>query len=92
MDIFADTSGAPNVLKVRGPALIAALGGAEISPTTFDIDSVRKDLQTMIEEGAALGRKMPVATQALACFDRASQDGLGGKDCGMLPVSWINRN
>jgi 3-hydroxyisobutyrate dehydrogenase len=92
MEIFADTSGAPNVLKVRGPALVAALGGAEISPATFDIDSVRKDLQTMIEEGSALGRQLPVTAQALACFDRASQDGLGAKDCAMLPASWVKRS
>src|SRR5436853_1480616 len=29
MDIFADTSGGPNVLKVRGPAVAAALAGKD---------------------------------------------------------------
>ena len=42
----------------------------------------------MIEEAAALGAKLPVVEQALACFDDASREGMGGKDCAMLPVRW----
>src|SRR5438552_18693424 len=55
MDIFADTSGGPNVLKVRGPAIAAALQGKETAPVTFDVDLIRKDLRTMQEEAKALG-------------------------------------
>ena len=88
IDILGDTSGAPNVLKVRGAALAGAIDGTEPAQTTFDIDSVRKDLRTMIEEAASFGARLPVAEQALACFDAASADGLGGKDCAMLPVRW----
>ena len=69
MDIFADTSGAPNVLKVRGPAIAAALAGKDTGAITFDIDSIRKDLQTMIEEAQALGGTLPVTARALECFD-----------------------
>jgi len=88
IDIISDTSGAPAVLKVRGAAMAGAINGVEPGQTTFDIDSVRKDLRTMIEEAAALGAKLPVAEQALACFDDASREGMGGKDCAMLPVRW----
>lgn len=91
IDILADTSGAPNVLKVRGAALAGAINGKEPAQTTFDIDSVRKDLRNMIEEAASLGARLPVAEQALACFDDAAQDGLGAKDCAMLPVRWAKR-
>ena len=86
MDILADTSGGPNVLKVRGPALAAALRGKEITPVTFDVDSIRKDLRTMIEEGRALGASLPVTERALQCFDEASKDGLGPKDGSTLPA------
>lgn len=86
VDILADTSGGPNVLKSRGPAIAAALQGKEITPVTFDVDSIRKDLRTMIEEGRALGASLPVTESALACFDEASQDGLGPKDASTLPA------
>jgi 3-hydroxyisobutyrate dehydrogenase len=86
VDILADTSGGPNVLKARGPAIAAALHGKEITPVTFDVDSIRKDLRTMIEEGRALGASLPVTECALGCFDEASQDGLGPKDASTLPA------
>ena len=88
IDILGDTSGAPNVLKVRGAALSGAIDGVEPGQTTFDVDSVRKDLRTMIEEAGALGSRLPVAEQALACFDEAAKDGMGAKDCALLPVRW----
>ncbi|MEK6592067.1 MAG: NAD(P)-dependent oxidoreductase [Pseudomonadota bacterium] len=86
MDIFADTSGGPNVLKVRGSMIAAALGGRETGSVTFDVDSIRKDLRTMLEEAGALGVTLPVAARALECYDDASRAGLGGEDGAMLPV------
>jgi 3-hydroxyisobutyrate dehydrogenase len=88
LDIFADTSGAPNVLKVRGPVIAAALAGKDPAAITFDIDSLRKDLQTMLEEAAALGGTLPVTARALECFDEASREGLGKADASLLPVRW----
>jgi 3-hydroxyisobutyrate dehydrogenase len=88
LDIFADTSGAPNVLKVRGPVIAAALAGKDTGVITFDIDSLRKDLQTMIEEATALGGTLPVTARALECFDAASREGLGKGDATLLPVRW----
>lgn len=91
LDILADTSGGPNMLKTRGPAIADALGGREVAPVTFDVDSIRKDLRTMIEEARSLGAELPVTARALACFDEASQDGLGAKDASMLPARFISR-
>jgi 3-hydroxyisobutyrate dehydrogenase len=91
IDILSDTSGGPNVLKARGPAIAAALQGKEITPVTFDVDSIRKDLRTMIEEGRALGSALPVTQCALSCFDEASKDGLGAKDASTLPARFSRR-
>lgn len=91
MDIFADTSGGPNVLKVRGPAIAQALAGKEPGPAAFDIDSVRKDLRTMIDEGRALGATLPLAERALECYDEAARAGLGPKDQSLLPANWLER-
>jgi 3-hydroxyisobutyrate dehydrogenase len=89
MDIFADTSGGPNVLKVRGPTIAAALADKDAGAASFNVDSMRKDMRTMIEEARALGRELPVTQRALECFDRAARDGLGAADAAMLPASWL---
>lgn len=91
MDIFADTSGGANVLKVRGGKIAAALEGEDTGPVTFDVDSIRKDLRTMIEEAKALGATLPVAERALECFDAAARDGLGAEDGVALPVRWARK-
>src|SRR5256712_6834592 len=41
MDIFADTSGGPNVLKVRGPAVAAALAAQDPGSPLFRVESIR---------------------------------------------------
>jgi 3-hydroxyisobutyrate dehydrogenase len=89
IDILSDTSGGPNVLRARGPAIAAALAGREVAPVTFDVDSIRKDMRTMIEEARALGAALPVTERALACFDEASRDGLGPKDASTLPARFV---
>jgi 3-hydroxyisobutyrate dehydrogenase len=91
MDIFADTSGGPNLLKARGAALAGALSGKAPGPASFTVDSIRKDLRTMIEEGRALGADLPVTALALACFDEASKEGLGAKDASALPARLVRR-
>ena len=89
IDILSDTSGGPNMLKVRGPAIVKALGGEEVTPITFDVDLIRKDLRTMIEEARATGCRLPLAERALECFDEAARDGIGGKDAASLPVRFL---
>jgi 3-hydroxyisobutyrate dehydrogenase len=91
VDLFADTSGGPNVLKSRGKAMSEELASAYTGPVTFDIDSMRKDLRAMIDEGESLGYAMPTTAQALACFDALSRDGMGGKDSVVIPVRWARR-
>ena len=90
MDILADTSGAPNMLKNRAASIATQLAGGDVPPTV-EIDNVRKDLRTMIEESHALGVALPVASRALECFDRASGDGLGAADCTKMPAYWVER-
>ena len=88
VDLFADTTGGPAVLKARGPAIAAALAGGDPGPATFDIDAIRKDLATMVAEAADRGFAIPVASEALAAFNGASRDGWGPRDCVWLPALW----
>lgn len=90
VSIFADTSGGPNVLKTRGGMLADAMRGKLPANTTFNIDSIRKDMATMIEEARALGYDdLPVTRRALECFDDASRKGLGDGDAVLLPMTWL---
>ena len=91
MELFADTSGGPNVLKTRGPAVAEALaGGTGIAPA-FDVDSIRKDLRTMIAEAKTLGAELPLTERTLSVFDEAAKDGWGGRDGSALPSYWPKR-
>lgn len=91
MDILADTSGAPAMLKNRGATIAAALAGKEPGAITVNIDTMRKDLSEMAEEARSLGWSAPATERVLECFARASKDGLGTKDIVMLPVSWSSK-
>lgn len=92
IEILSESSGGPNVLKTRGPALIGALNGTPPQPVTFDIDSIRKDLRTTLDEGRALGRELPLTEKSLACYDQASQVGQGAADAVMMTVGFVNRS
>ncbi|MBM3565191.1 MAG: NAD(P)-dependent oxidoreductase [Alphaproteobacteria bacterium] len=91
VELFADTSGGPNVLKARGPVVAAALRGAEPGAATFDCDSIRKDLRTMVEEAHARGFDLPLAERTLAVYDEASKKGWGKRDCTEIPVYWADK-
>jgi len=87
--IFTDTSGGPAVLKNRGAVLTAAIQGQDTGPITVDIDAMRKDLRTMVEEARSLGTELPVTSRALDCYDQASGAGLGKGDITAIPVRWM---
>ncbi|GAC1334027.1 MAG: NAD(P)-dependent oxidoreductase [Beijerinckiaceae bacterium] len=91
IEFFADTSGAPNVLKVRGPLIGKALAGEEVKPPMFDIDSIRKDLRTMIAEAEGLGARLPLAEATLKIYDEAAAEGWGTKDGSNLPSYWPSK-
>jgi len=91
MSILADTSGASNAIKSRGPAVAAALAGRDPGTPTMTVELVCKDLRTMIEEAKALGGVLPAAEATLKCFEEAVGGGLGDKDQSALPARWAKR-
>ncbi len=70
MSVFLDTSGAPAVLHHRHPDIATTLGGADTTPVGFDIDAVRKDMQTMLATAAAQGCTLPVTNACCKCSTR----------------------
>jgi 3-hydroxyisobutyrate dehydrogenase len=91
VDLFSDTSGGANILKARGAMIAKGMHGDAPQPVTFDIDSFRKDLRTMVAEGAELGFSLPVAELTLSVYDEASQQGWGSRDGTGLAGYWPSR-
>jgi 3-hydroxyisobutyrate dehydrogenase len=91
MDLLADTSGGPNVLKVRGPVVAKALKGEDTGAVTFDLASAVKDLRTMLDEGRATGVELPLVAATLACFEEAERSGLGAREVSDHSAYWARR-
>jgi 3-hydroxyisobutyrate dehydrogenase len=90
MEFLSDTSGGPNVLKNRGPAIAAALDGKDAGTPAFDVDLICKDLRTMAAEAKLRGASLPLVEKALAIYDDAARDGWGKRDGAWLPAYWPN--
>ena len=89
VDILSDSSGGPNMLKVRGGMIAQALAGEKNDMVTVNLATMRKDVKTMLAQGQLHERAMPLTTLALASFERASSDGLDAADCAQYPVWWL---
>lgn len=87
IDIVADSSAGPNVLKNRAALVAKALSGEQV-PGTFDIDGLRKDLRTMLAEAEGLGATLPVTEATLACYDQSAKAGLGNLDGAQQSAFW----
>jgi 3-hydroxyisobutyrate dehydrogenase len=92
MDLLSDTSGGPNVLKVRGPAIAKALKTGDGGPVTFDVASGLKDLRAMLAEGKAHGLDLPLVEKTLACYEEATRKGLSDQEVSMVSVYWAGRD
>jgi len=90
MEFLSETSGGPNMLKNRGPAIAAALDGRDPGAANFDVDLICKDLSTMLAEAKARGASLPLVEAALAVYDAASNEGWGKRDGAWLPAYWPN--
>ena len=88
MEFLSETSGGPNMLKTRGPAIAAALDGKDPGLANFDIGLVCKDLSTMVAEARARGATLPLAEKALAVYSAALKEGWGTRDGAWLPAYW----
>ena len=91
IDILSETSGAPNMLKVRGPMIAQALAGEPNPKVTVNISTMRKDLRAMLDQATLSQYKLPLTALALECFDRAAEGGLDSADCTQLPVWWLGQ-
>ena len=92
LDLFVNTNGANNAMKMRAPMMVTMFEGGQPGPTTFSISNAVKDIRIMLEAGKAKGAEMPVVRAALAAFEEANAKGLGNSDGAALSVYWADRN
>jgi 3-hydroxyisobutyrate dehydrogenase len=92
LDLFVESNGANNGLKMRADMIVAMMENRDPGPTTFNIADAVKDLRTMVDTGAAKGADMPATKAALAAFEEANKQGLGGGDGSHQAVYWAGRS
>ncbi len=91
IDIFSDTSGGPNMLKVRGGMIAQTLHQHSSDQVTVNVSTMRKDMQAMLDQGEATHKQMPLTALALQQFDAAAHSGLDDRDCTELLVWWLSQ-
>ena len=91
LDLFVESNGANNGLKMRADMIVAMMENRDPGPTTFNIADAVKDLRTMVDTGAAKGADMPATRAALSAFEEANKRGLGGGDGARQAVYWASR-
>jgi 3-hydroxyisobutyrate dehydrogenase len=90
MDIICDTSGAPTMMKARGPVVAKMLKG-EDAAVTFDVAGCIKDLQSMQAEGKARGLSLPLVQMTIACMEESVSKGLGAREAASHSVYWARK-
>lgn len=91
IDILSDSSGGPNMLKVRGGMIAQTLSQKKSDQITVNVATMRKDMQAMLDQGQATHKSLPLTALALQKFESAAQSGLDGKDCSELLVWWLSQ-
>jgi 3-hydroxyisobutyrate dehydrogenase len=89
IDVLSESSGGPNMLKVRGPSIAQTLTGTPNEQVTVNVATMRKDLQAMVNQAGLLGKQVPLTQATLDSFNQAIAQGLGPADCTQLPVWWL---
>jgi 3-hydroxyisobutyrate dehydrogenase len=91
MDLLADSSGGPNVLKVRASEIAEMLKGRQVAAPTFVIKDAVKDLRIMAREGKRRGVDLPLVDKTLDCYEETIQRVADSADPAAVSVYWANR-
>ena len=92
VELFAESSAGPNILKVCGPDVARAFEGGATPNPPFDCDLLRKDLRTMIEDAKQRDLVLPLGARVLKVYDDASAAGWGERAGWDLAAYWVQSN
>jgi 3-hydroxyisobutyrate dehydrogenase len=90
VELFSESSGGPNMLKIRGGMLTQALAREPSEQVTVQLSVMRKDVRAMLEQIQSMGRSAPLTEHTLQQFERAASQGLDEADCTRYPVWWVD--
>ncbi|MEW9835914.1 NAD-binding protein [Mesorhizobium marinum] len=83
IDLIADSSAGPTVLKNRAQVVVDTLSGAD-QPGTFDIAGLSKDLDLALRWARSGGKTLPLSEVVKASYEKARAAGLGRFDGASL--------
>jgi len=89
VEMFTESSGGPNMLKVRGGMVVQALAGTPSPNVTVHLATMRKDVRAMLAHAQSNHLALPLTEQTLKNFDQAAADGYDDLDCTQIPVWWL---
>jgi 3-hydroxyisobutyrate dehydrogenase len=89
VEMFTESSGGPNMLKVRGGMVVQALAGTPSPNVTVHLATMRKDVRAMLAHAQSHHLALPLTEQTLKNFDQAAADGFDDLDCTQIPVWWL---
>jgi 3-hydroxyisobutyrate dehydrogenase len=88
VELFAESSAGPNILRMCGPDVARAFEGGATPEPPFDCDLLRKDLRTMIEDAKGRDFSLPLGARVLEIYDDASAVGWGERAGWDLAAYW----
>ncbi len=88
IDILSDTPGASGAFKARSAQFVSRLQGQPAFKASFNLFSIRKDLQTMKAEAEGLGASLPVVNAAIEAYTKAIEAGLEDADSIEQSLFW----
>ena len=88
ISILSESSGGPNMLRIRGDSIVQSLNKEDTGPAHFTISTLTKDLKAMREEAKVLGTSLPLVEAALHSFENLS-DQPHKVDGIQLPALWL---
>jgi 3-hydroxyisobutyrate dehydrogenase len=89
IDIISDTSGGPNVLKARGTFVAQTIKDRRASNVNVSMNTVLKDVQTMLKHAEKLNKQLPLTQTAFNTFQTSCSTGLENADCCEHIVWWL---
>jgi 3-hydroxyisobutyrate dehydrogenase len=88
VEIMAESSGGTNAIRgPRGPRVAAGIEACDAQPEIgFQIEGYAKDLRTILATAQSMNFALPLAAQALRCYEEAQRGGWADRDGSALAV------
>lgn len=91
-ELLANSSGAIPAAKARIPPMLKVIEGGEPNPAAFALEGMVKDLGLMEHVAGQAGVQVPLVAAARGCYEKAFEDGWGGRDASLMAAWRVGSN